>query len=873
LSKENNYRRFSDEELVKAILEGDTDAYTEVMSRYKNMVYSVILHILSGDGDAEDIAQETFIDGFFRLGSLRDNTSLAPWLYGIAKRKALNHYTRRKHYVSYDSIEEGITGLPTGNSPEDYVIKNETACLVRKAISELSDKNRSVALLYYFENMPVSDIANRLGVSVGTVKSRLHEARNKLKGGLAFMTENNNQTNTQSKRNEDFDKMLRAKLKQLEYYYALNGASFEGFDALLAEAEKLAGMLPESAEKQAVLADVYLMQAYQENEDPVIMEKAKDAAEKGSNAKVIASLLVDKILATDDDDNEGKLRIIDEEAIPKLKALGAVNEQGSLMFWRGAANVRLKNLEEARSDFEECVRLCNEDEVYRACALCGIKNLKLAIENTDDPTMGISVVSETCMKKDGKLIFVSQPGFSTPPVLYEKHKWDSLHYYVSLAGRLFYDLSMSVGQSYTDASGTTLTLVSMDAVAQTPAGIFKSCMHVRCTAEDCVSDAWYEKDVGLVKATFTEENGDTESYLLDEYNIVGGNGYFPFGVGNRWHYVNPDLPDYLYQCIEYEIVWTDGERATLSTLSYVNFRKNYEQCCALDSDYYIGQGEQLCGVWKLDEAVEALSQAVRVNTNQTATFAALNGIEALSRFSEYHKKGWRFCPSSINTGYIRAKENSSVYHYGENALYTFSPYRFGSRGEENRIFGVKPFRYLQRILGCMYDKKWVIGYTETKDLGDNITANVSVTEGGTVTTAAGVFADTIKLTVVCEKAGMDDGYYMKHNYQYTFCGTKEYWFAKGVGLVRFRCIWGKSLDSTAELVSFKVPAADSSYMPIQIGNTWEYDEINLTKEGYIAKRFMRVDCGINDNFIISDNQEFIFKGTEEEYEAFKASLK
>ncbi|MBE6678845.1 MAG: RNA polymerase sigma factor, partial [Ruminococcaceae bacterium] len=233
MSKENNYRRFSDEELVKAILEGDTDAYTEVMSRYKNMVYSVILHILSGDGDAEDIAQETFIDGFFRLGSLRDNTSLAPWLYGIAKRKALNHYTRRKHYVSYDSIEEGITGLPTGNSPEDYVIKNETACLVRKAISELSDKNRSVALLYYFENMPVSDIANRLGVSVGTVKSRLHEARNKLKGGLAFMTENNNQTNTQSKRNEDFDKILRAKLKQLEYYYALNGASFEGFDALL----------------------------------------------------------------------------------------------------------------------------------------------------------------------------------------------------------------------------------------------------------------------------------------------------------------------------------------------------------------------------------------------------------------------------------------------------------------------------------------------------------------------------------------------------------------------------------------------------------------------------------------------------------------
>ena len=108
-----------------------------------------------------------------------------------------------------------------------------------------------------------------------------------------------------------------------------------------------------------------------------------------------------------------------------------------------------------------------------------------------------------------------------------------------------------------------------------------------------VSETCMKKDVGLVKATFTEENGDTDSYLLDEYNIVGGNGYFPFEKNNRWHYVNPDLPDYLYRCFEYELVLTDGEKATLSTLSYVNFRKNYEQCCALDSDYYISLTRQL----------------------------------------------------------------------------------------------------------------------------------------------------------------------------------------------------------------------------------------------------------------------------------------
>ena len=70
------YDTYSDSALVRAILSGDGDAYEAVIARYRHMVYSVVLHILPGDPEAEDVAQETFIDGYFRLSTLRDADKL-----------------------------------------------------------------------------------------------------------------------------------------------------------------------------------------------------------------------------------------------------------------------------------------------------------------------------------------------------------------------------------------------------------------------------------------------------------------------------------------------------------------------------------------------------------------------------------------------------------------------------------------------------------------------------------------------------------------------------------------------------------------------------------------------------------------------------
>ena len=875
------YGEYTDGALVRAILAGESDAYETVIARYQRMVYHVILHILPGDPDAEDVAQETFIDGYFRLPTLREPDSLASWLYGIAKNKALHRYSRRRTFVDVDELADFL-GADPDLSPEACVLKAETRDAVRRAMGVLSDKNRQVAELFYFESMTVNAICTRLSLSEGTVKSRLHEARKKLKGALAYMIEQTEKKKNQIELPDGFAESVRKKIGALRYYYALNGGSNEGFAELLDETEQMADRLPESLEKYAALANVYMSAYYNraggEKKKQDYYDRALETAHRGQNGDVIADLWIDKILnieaphrSDNTSVNEAWIRMIDTEAMPDLDSLGEAgnNGRGQLLFWRGMAAVREKRMEEAVESFRRSVELCNPEEIYRACSLCALRCAEHA-EATDDPTMGFEAVAETLIRQDGKLIFANQPGSSTQSVMWEMHRFDSLHYYLSRGARMFYDTDMADGETFLDSDGTSMTLVDRTSDVITPAGTFVSCLHVHTEGDGHLNtDAYYADGVGLVKAVMTDTVlGRAEIYELKQYTVNGGDGYFPFAEGNRWIYENPELPAFLYQAFDCEIRWTDGDCATLSTLFYVNFKKNYQQLENLGSEYYLEQADRLCDQWKLDEAVEAFKQAVRANTNEASVFAALNGIDVIGRMAGWHEKGWRFCPSSANTAVYGVSKGCVTYQ--ENGLYHFGPYRFGSRWFENRIFGAKPHRYLQDLTGYLWNTAWVPGYTESRRKDDDKTMTLTVSEGGAVTTAAGTFPETLKVTLVTEKQGAGDRYYFGNNYWDTDCGVKEYWFARGVGIVRFDSTWGKELDASLHLVSYHLPAADDSYLPVQIGNRWEYDEVNLTAEGYRAKRILHVDCGRDGHYIVSDNQEFIYQGTEEEYEAFKA---
>ena len=100
-------------------------------------------------------------------------------------------------------------------------------------------------------------------------------------------------------------------------------------------------------------------------------------------------------------------------------------------------------------------------------------------------------------------------------------------------------------------------------------------------------------------------------------------------------------------------------------------------------------------------------------------------------------------------------------------------------------------------------------------------------------------------------------------------GVKEYWFAPGVGIVKIASSWGTECYAECLLNTYSVPASEpDEYFPIQIGNSWEYDEPHLTEEGYRAKAIFRIASGMNGEYLMTSSQEFICLRTEDEYNEY-----
>ena len=849
-----NRKKSTDESIVRETIAGNTDAYGILVSRYKNKVYSVALSITSDPYIAEDIAQESFIDAYMQLSRLTEPAKFSAWICGIARKKSLHHVSRRRYFDNIDGMEKTLFSHDL--TPDDVLIRKENVLAVRNALSRLSEKNRVTAEMFYLGGLDIASVAKRLSLPVGTVKSRLHEARSKLKGELSHMYE-------KTTLSPDFDTELRARINEIKCYYCENGNDTT-YDRMCADTEKFILAQPDERKRNYALADFYRGNFSRTKNDTVL-----DAAEKGSNGNVIASVIIDEIV--EGDDYENWIRRIDEEALPKLEGMDAGQGKGQLLFWRGRAKLALKRIEEAIEDFREARRLCPPWDEYNALANAAIKEYEFLSENAENPYCGFNVTAEQYMKNENSVVYISEPGFVCNDVFSHLHKYDKFGFYLGCNFNcIFFDTSMTVGETRTAKDGISkMTLVSYNDSVTTAAGTFSDCLHVAISVGNSYdTEAWYANGIGLVKAVFRDNSSDTpEEYLLSDYTVMGGTGYYPFAEGNRWRYVNPAIPDYLCSLYENEITWTDGKVANLSNVCATSYKKGYLAEFAEDSDILIDKAAELASEWKLDEALGCLRRAVAANTSQSAAVCALGAIEYMERAREWQKKGYRFCPGSYNANYLIAKDNMIL--YDERGLYCIDTCRWGTRHEENRIFGVKPFRYLQDIAGCVWNKAWVPGYTETLPPDyENISAVLTVGEGGTVATPAGTFENCLLVTIEKE-VPKGESYF----FGYVDCGKKEFCFAPGVGIVRFDFEWGDSLASSAELVSYSNPTKSDSYLPLSLRSAWEYDEVNLTREGYRAKRIINVAAGMSGRYLINDTQDFVYLGTEEEYESFKALLR
>ncbi len=173
------------ESLVEASRAGNRAAFGELVLKFAGLVKAMAIARVRHWEDAQDVAQEVFVEAFFSLSKLREPEAFAAWLKRIVVKQA-DRVTRRRHVRADHLTESAKSELP---GPEEAAETNETKKIVMDALATLSRSDREVVLMYYMQAESLQDLAEFSGVSVDAVKMRLHRARAKLKGRLLTMAE------------------------------------------------------------------------------------------------------------------------------------------------------------------------------------------------------------------------------------------------------------------------------------------------------------------------------------------------------------------------------------------------------------------------------------------------------------------------------------------------------------------------------------------------------------------------------------------------------------------------------------------------------------------------------------------------------------
>ncbi|MBI5944355.1 MAG: RNA polymerase sigma factor [Chloroflexi bacterium] len=175
--------------LISDCLAGDERAIDMLVRRYEADVFRLAYSIVEDASDASEATQETFIAVLKALKTYQEKTSFKAWLYTITLNVSRSHLRKRK---ILERLRTTITSIflvdsQTQNLPEDTIIQNETESAIWNSLNKLDERHKIVVVLRYFHDLSVAEISEILSVNEGTIHSRLHTAREKLRNTLSYL--------------------------------------------------------------------------------------------------------------------------------------------------------------------------------------------------------------------------------------------------------------------------------------------------------------------------------------------------------------------------------------------------------------------------------------------------------------------------------------------------------------------------------------------------------------------------------------------------------------------------------------------------------------------------------------------------------------
>lgn len=172
-----------DFELIDQTLRGNSNAFGGLVRQYQDRLYTSLVHLTGSRQEAEDVAQDAFIQAFVKLPTFQRTSAFYTWLYRIAFNLAVSRKRRRRPEVSVEEAREFGGTEPVADQPEasERVEREEGVERVRAAMQKLSDEHRAILVLREIDGCCYESIAECLSLPVGTVRSRLHRARAQLR--------------------------------------------------------------------------------------------------------------------------------------------------------------------------------------------------------------------------------------------------------------------------------------------------------------------------------------------------------------------------------------------------------------------------------------------------------------------------------------------------------------------------------------------------------------------------------------------------------------------------------------------------------------------------------------------------------------------
>jgi len=394
------YSEQNDNILVTLTLMGNQNAYEALVIRYQKAVIASAYSVVQNTYMAEDAAQDAFVSAWMELDMLREADKYGAWVCRIAKNCAKNMLVRFREYLDLDIFLN--YEYEHGESLEESLIASGNYDLLHESINGLSDKVKKVIELHYFEGLSISEIADRLRISAGTVKRQLYDGRTKIRKDLYAMNENENDTLV--------EKVMK-KVRELGMWrFKDNKNDFEeAYNDVLTDI----GKLPESGDKSWALADV-LMHGWwwlPGKKSDELFARIKNAAIDGKNDTVM-----EFIIGTEDGKLSGKDKIefMLNRQIPFLKENGFAKSIGREWFWLGYEYFKIKDYKAGFAAFDNVLSILEPSDVYYANVLSAIEIEKRALEkykDTDENVYNLNAIAEEYRFIDGDLRMWSQPGY------------------------------------------------------------------------------------------------------------------------------------------------------------------------------------------------------------------------------------------------------------------------------------------------------------------------------------------------------------------------------------------------------------------------------------------------------------------------------